>query len=153
MAVGSWTKDGSYELLDADRDGFRETIRTTQTEISGADETIAAAVPTVHYREWIDNRYKLTARFPVIGRVTEDNLRIRSQPSLEGTVTGKVMTGEAVYLTDRSLLPETIGEMRSYWYQITNKNGLSGWSFGYYLDFPPEPDRIPSIEDFLASPN
>lgn len=67
--------------------------------------------------------------------VTVDHLRVRSAPTLEGEILGKVFTGMEVEVHDRSGCRQEIDGIDSYWYQITAPDAKKGWCFGGYLAF------------------
>jgi uncharacterized protein YgiM (DUF1202 family) len=149
LLFSDWIHDGEFKLLDTDQDGFLETIRATKRELYNMEEVENQIwVNTVTYRKWIEDTYVVTAQFPVIGTTTGDNLRVRSIPSLDGTIEGKLKKGEPVYIVDRSPLPMTINNNTSYWYQIINKHGLSGWSFGQYLLVPAKREKLIPLDEF-----
>jgi uncharacterized protein YgiM (DUF1202 family) len=93
----------------------------------------------------------MTDQFPVIATVLEDNLRVRSAPTLDAKILGEVMKGQSVYVKDRTRLPQPIGEMSSYWYRVTTRDGLNGYCYGYYLDVPPYAEKPLSFKEFEQS--
>jgi len=66
--------------------------------------------------------------------VTVDHLRVRSAPTLEGEILGKVFTGMEVEVLDRSGCRQEIDGMNSYWYRISHRSVKEGWCFGGYLE-------------------
>jgi hypothetical protein len=66
--------------------------------------------------------------------VTGDYVRVRSGPTLEYRILGKVNSGTSVSILERSAEAEKIGDMDNYWYRIKIKEtGLEGWMYGSFL--------------------
>lgn len=79
--------------------------------------------------------------------ITGDGLRIRSGPSTDDEILGKLDSGTRVTVKARSWEEETIGGNHAYWYLIFY-NGIEGYVFGHYLEIDTGV-KIPS--DFVLS--
>ncbi len=66
------------------------------------------------------------------GYVTDDNVRIRAEPSTNGTVYGKVNRNTKVYILDKLKISTADGK-DNYWFQIQIDNYPICWIFGEYI--------------------
>ena len=73
------------------------------------------------------------ASLPLYGQSTDNRVRIRKLPDLEGEILGHLSTGQNVLLLSRTKDTKPIGEMDSYWYKIKTEEDTIGWSYGYFI--------------------
>ena len=83
-------------------------------------------------------------------RVTDNGLRVRSEPYLDSDIKGFLSAEETVLAESRTEWQETINGRKSSWYFIRTDK-LSGWVFGGFLDFKGNPEihvdpAVPSPE-------
>ncbi len=64
--------------------------------------------------------------------VTDDNVRIRSQPNLDGEILGVLSKGTIGEALAESHLRRVNGEMYP-WYKVKTIDGTTGWVYGKYL--------------------
>jgi hypothetical protein len=75
------------------------------------------------------------AEFPVQAVITSDSVRIRSQPSLRGSILGRADHGMAVTALGRSRTAEAVtrGGEHNWWYQVETPDHKKGWVYGEYV--------------------
>ncbi len=66
------------------------------------------------------------------GVVTSHFLRIREHPQRRAKILAHIRRGTLVEIITKSTKPETVENVRAYWYQIDYR-GLRGWVFGGYI--------------------
>jgi len=69
------------------------------------------------------------------GKLIEDKVRVRTLPSLNSEIIDQLALGEEVQVLCRTGIAYAISGMEDYWYVIKRKNGLVGWTYGYYIKF------------------
>ena len=67
------------------------------------------------------------------GKVTDDNVRIRSEPSTSGIIYGKINKNTEVKILEKSKI-SSADEKEDYWYQVQIDNWPICWIFGYYVE-------------------
>jgi hypothetical protein len=84
----------------------------------------------------IENIEPLTSEinFPKIMYVTaKEGLRKRSEPSLNGDVTGLLLYGERIIIYEKSDIITTIDNITDYWYRVWYQVNINEWVFGGYI--------------------
>jgi hypothetical protein len=66
--------------------------------------------------------------------LNDSRVRVRAYPTLGAEILGHLERGDRVEVLERSGMRENIGEMDEYWYRIRKEDGLTGWSYGYFID-------------------
>lgn len=69
-----------------------------------------------------------------LARITSGNVRIRSQPNLQGTQLGYVQTNDTVEILERSNEKMVVQDMNNYWYKIRKPDGMEGWVYGEFVE-------------------
>ncbi|MDF1568366.1 MAG: SH3 domain-containing protein [Spirochaetaceae bacterium] len=77
---------------------------------------------------------KLSVSKSVEATVTGDRLRVRRLPYLDQDVVGYLMAGDEVAVESRTVWTEIIGGTEAPWFYVSF-NGLSGWTYGGFLEF------------------
>ena len=80
----------------------------------------------------IYHRFTNPSKIKSKGYVTDDNVRIRSEPSTNGIIYGKVNKNTTVLILDKSKISIADGK-DNYWYQIQIDNYPICWIFGEYI--------------------
>ena len=80
------------------------------------------------------------------GYITEDNVRLRTAPNLEGKILRLLKRGEKVTVLAMDPTPMGIGEHTANWYKVRTEGGDVGWMYGWYLSWTPYP-RTPSADE------
>jgi hypothetical protein len=70
---------------------------------------------------------------------TTASLRMRSQPTLQGEVVGRLNLKEVVGVLRTSDEPMELDGMTKYWFHVCTKSGVKGWVFGGYLERSKQP--------------
>jgi len=65
--------------------------------------------------------------------VTDDGLRVRSVPNLEGKIITHLNKGTKVKILDRTVEKVEVQDMLNYWYKVELPDGKVGWVFGEFL--------------------
>ena len=78
-------------------------------------------------------------------RITEDGVRIRSQPSLLESVLAVGSKDEKVHLLSKSIRMQTIQQWNDYWYEVETHKGVIGWVYGAFIDSSLK-DSVPTNE-------
>ena len=68
------------------------------------------------------------------GVANDSRIRIRENPTLQSSNLGYLESEQRVRILKKSEEPMQIGEMYSYWYQIETQDGITGWSYGWFID-------------------
>jgi len=72
--------------------------------------------------------------FPKIMYVTaKEGLRKRSEPSIDGDITGLLLYGERIIIHERSDNIDTIDEISEYWYRVKYYRDKNEWIFGGFI--------------------
>lgn len=69
-----------------------------------------------------------------IGILNDSDVRIRSEPNLDGKKLGKLMNGDRVKIIQITDEKMKIGNMNDYWYEIITEDGFTGWAYGFFID-------------------
>jgi hypothetical protein len=94
---------------------------------------------------------------------SQEGLRKRSEPSINGNVTGLLVHGERVIVWEKSDNMDTIDGITEYWYRVRYNVNIDEWIFGGYIS-ENLPSDLPIIlgkwdninrqrETFVFSPN
>ena len=70
----------------------------------------------------------------VLGFLNDDNVRMRTEPSLVGIKLGLLSYDESVEILDISAEKMKIADMNSYWYTISLYDNTVGWTDGHFVD-------------------
>jgi WD40 repeat protein len=70
-----------------------------------------------------------------LGRCNEMNVRIRKGPALNSKIIGTLQKDQLIVILDKSTSKMRIDDMEAYWYNIKTASGVTGWSYGYFIDF------------------
>lgn len=68
------------------------------------------------------------------GILVDDDVRIRSAPTLDATVLAKLGAGTELELVSRSAKPEMVGSMEDYWLKVKVEGGPEGWIYGWFVE-------------------
>jgi hypothetical protein len=74
----------------------------------------------------------------ITGKITEDQVRVRNLPTLNSEIAGNLDLGEEVEIFCRTRDKYNVYNLEDYWYVIKRKNGLVGWTYGYYISMNEE---------------
>ncbi|MBN1798249.1 MAG: SH3 domain-containing protein [Spirochaetales bacterium] len=69
-----------------------------------------------------------------IGRCNETSVRIRKGPDLSSKIIGLLQKDQLIVILGRSTSKMRIDDMEAYWYNIKTVSGVTGWSYGYFID-------------------
>ena len=98
-------------------------------------ESLLIDNPTSFLFQIIDSSVRnLTIKLPFFGKFNNSNVRVRKSPNLESEQLGKISEGTVVKILEKSHEKMKISNMLDYWYKIKTKEGLIGWSYGYFID-------------------
>jgi hypothetical protein len=111
---------------------FTPDLRRAVVCIRGEVNPEAAVVNTENFRRWLEREGHLFK--PTGGVLNDGRVRVRAFPALGAEILGHLQRGERVQVLERSGLRESIGEMNDFWYRIRREDGLSGWSYGHFID-------------------
>jgi hypothetical protein len=75
------------------------------------------------------------------GKVNDDNVNLRENPSLDNKIINRINSNEIVRVLDISEETMEIDNMIDYWFKIEHEN-IEAWIYGYYLDFLKEIEKI-----------
>ena len=75
---------------------------------------------------------KSTSNTNLAVTVTDNNVRIRSQPHLDGEILGTLTSGTVGTVLAESHLRMIHGETHP-WYKVKTADGITGWIYGKYL--------------------
>lgn len=88
--------------------------------------------------------------FPCTAIVNDNDLRLRKEPNLSSEVLALLDRGTRVNVYGRIAEPLAVGEILSHWYYVRTIDGLQGYCYGYYLDFPVKADENEYITEIKA---
>jgi len=74
-----------------------------------------------------------------------NGLRVRSEPSLNGSILGTLLYGENIVIQEKNNVAVTIDGINNYWYKIIKGWTVSGWVFGGYLS-----ENLPSNAPIIS---
>lgn len=66
--------------------------------------------------------------------ITEDNVFLRSEPSLEGRIVGKFKKDTKLCVFTKTYKKQKIGYFEDYWYYIETETQQKGWMFGAFIN-------------------
>ena len=93
-----------------------------------------AVVNTEDFRRWLLREGHLFT--PTRGVLNDSRVRVRTYPTLEAEIVGHLDRGDRVEVLERSGQRVSIGSMNDFWYLVQREDGLSGWSYGHFIDLP-----------------
>lgn len=64
--------------------------------------------------------------------ITEDNVRVRETPGINGTIIGKLSKGTKIIVGSATEKKDQINKSKFYWYYISTDNGIKGWVYGEF---------------------
>lgn len=70
----------------------------------------------------------------IYGENMRDGLAVRENPSADSERLYRMRKGLEIKILERVNEEVTVGSNTDYWYRILTKDGVSGYSFGHYLD-------------------
>ena len=107
--------------------------------LNGQDRPAASVVPLEPYA--------------CTGIVNDSGVRLRSLPTLDGTIVGTLTKDESVTITEKTVRPFQVRNMSSYWYRVETAAGAKGFCYGYFVDIDavPEGEKDIIIKDLNAS--
>jgi hypothetical protein len=111
---------------------FTPDLRRAIACVRGRVNPETAVVNTEDFRRWLVEEGYLFV--PTPGVLNDSKVRVRAYPTLEAEILGLLDRGDRVEVLERSGLQESIGEMNDFWYRIRTADGLSGWSYGHFID-------------------
>ena len=68
------------------------------------------------------------------GILNDSQVRVRSQPNLNGKKLGYLQKDQVVEILDETHSKMKIGKMDSVWYKIKTSDGMTGWAYGWFID-------------------
>lgn len=111
---------------------FTADLRRAVACVRGRVNPETAVVNTEELRQWLVREGHLFT--PRRGVLNASRVRVRAYPTLEAEVRGHLEAGDPVEVLERSGRRERIGEMNDFWYRIRREDGLTGWSYGHFID-------------------
>ena len=79
--------------------------------------------------------------------LNDSDVRVRTKPTSEGSrVVGNLAKGDVVYILGKSKNEEKIGNMSAHWYKIETKDGMAGYSYGYFFDV--DQDKLKAVPEY-----
>ncbi|MCK4593208.1 SH3 domain-containing protein [bacterium] len=84
-------------------------------------------------------------------RVTDDGLRVRSEPNLESEILDQLNSGDVVIIRDVGPR-ETIGSLTAHWYEFAEQEEEKslGWCYGGFVEFEDVGDWHTTLQQALA---
>jgi len=67
------------------------------------------------------------------GIINDNNLRIRSEPSTDAEILGKLNKDDYVTILKKTKERENVNKEWDYWYKIKTSENITGWVFGRYI--------------------
>ena len=139
--------------LDADGDGFRETVKviTEQQEIRDEKEFTNT---TVSFYIWSGSEYAKdpAQELPRQATVSAESADMRAEPGAESALVETVPRGTLLYVFDRSDSLQSLAESASFWFKGVSKSGTEGWVYGGGLSLAwIDPLKV-NREAFLGKP-
>jgi len=83
---------------------------------------------------WYAAHPESSAAAKQLARITSGNVRVRSQPNLQGAQLGYVQTNDMVEILERSAEKMVVQDMNNYWYKIRKPDGMEGWVYGEFVE-------------------
>jgi hypothetical protein len=111
---------------------FTADLRRAVVCVRGPVNPETAVVNTEEFRQWLVREDHLFT--PRRGVLNDSRVRVRSYPTLSAQVLGYLEEGDRVEVLERSGRRERIAEMTDFWYRVRREDGLTGWSFGHFID-------------------
>ena len=111
---------------------FTPDLRRAVVCIRGRVNPETAVVNTEDFRRWLVREGHLFV--PTRGVLNDSRVRVRAHPTLDAEILGHLDRGDRVEVLERSGLEESIGAMSDFWYRIRTEDGLTGWSYGHFID-------------------
>ncbi len=82
-------------------------------------------------------------------RVNDSQVRLRDRPGLTGNKITLLDKNETVTVLQRSGNKEKIDSMDAYWYQVSTLKEITGWVYGFFLDFPDQKKKGTGTTTFV----
>jgi hypothetical protein len=111
---------------------FARDLRRAVVCLRGRVNPETAVVNTESFRRWLQSQDFLFVT--TSGVLNADRVRVRARPTLGAEVLGHLNRGDHVQVLDRSGLRARIESMNDFWYLVRSAEGLSGWSYGRFID-------------------
>lgn len=139
LIIGS--SDGGIRLVDLKSGNLYLTLYLLENDnFIGWDSNnvpfgIKNVSEYVNYQETISiDRTDIGQFYGKLARINTDILRLRSLPSLEGEIIGRMVQDTRVKIIRRSINKFKVGDMYDYWYLIKTENNLNGWCYGAFIE-------------------
>jgi hypothetical protein len=113
---------------------FTADLKRAVVCVRGRLNPETAVVNTEALRLWLQREGHLFT--PTRGVLNDSRVRVRAYPTLEAQIVGHLDRGDRVEVLERSGQRVSIGSMNDFWYLVQREDGLSGWSYGYFIDLP-----------------
>jgi hypothetical protein len=110
---------------------FSSDLNRAVACMRGALNPETAVLNSEPFKRWLQLQGYLFA--PGSGVLNDSRVRIREYPTLSARVLGHLDRGQRVAVLERSGLPVPIDDMNDYWYKVRTDEGLTGWSYGYFI--------------------
>ena len=114
--------------------------------LSWPNITIEDSALNIKYKEYEDIKIKLDKNgIPIehpalnirplsVGVLTDDKVRIRKRPNLNGKHIAYLQKDDIVEIINRTEKKMKIGDMDDFWYKIRTNDGIYGWTYGFFVD-------------------
>ena len=111
---------------------FTTDLKRAVVCLRGRVNPESAVVNTEDFRRWLQREGHLFT--PTRGALNDGRVRVRTYPTLEAEIVGHLDRGDRVEVLERSGQRVSIGSMNDFWYLVRREDGLSGWSYGHFID-------------------
>ncbi|MFO7848688.1 MAG: SH3 domain-containing protein [Spirochaetia bacterium] len=102
----------------------KESIQVDQWRVEFFEEKEEARTFADSYSEYI----------PIFAENLRDGLAVRENPSTSSERIYRMKKGLEIKILKKMDKEETVGSNTDYWYRILTKDGVTGYSFGHYLN-------------------
>jgi len=82
---------------------------------------------------WYENRKDFTPPKPLTAKITDNSVRLRDQPNLNGNFIIYLNKTDTVEILDQTKEKMKIDKMEAVWYKVKTKDGKEGWVYGYFV--------------------
>jgi hypothetical protein len=113
---------------------FTPDLRRAVVCVRGEVNPETVVVNTESFRRWLVREGHLF--IPTAGVLNASRVRVRAYPTLSAETLGHLEQRDRVEVLERSGVRESIGEMNDFWYRVLREDGLTGWSYGHFIDLP-----------------
>lgn len=133
-------KGGDMELYFESQSWYRPRYKNVEGKLTGIEkanvQTILKAVKKISKVQ--DNIQQLEDEAGGYGTIQVENLRLRSQPTMDAETVALLKKGSFVNVEDYTRFKSTIKlngkEINDVWYNITTESGKTGWVHGCCVD-------------------